>query len=296
MPELPFLEILAENLASSVSGRRIEAFDVRQPALLQRPEPRPESFVGEFVSFPRRVGKYLVLETESCRVLVFHLMRLGRISVASAPSERRPARGARAVVGAPPKNVSARIRFDDGSELRLIEHGTEKKARLWLADDIDSVPELNRLGPDPARGELTLDRFLQAVRSETRQLKTLLTDPAAIAGIGNGLSDEILYEARLSPMKRTDQLDDPEAARLHTAVLSVVERQVALLRESADGALPQKEPVEHYVVHDHKGEPCPRCGTAIAWVSYASRDTFYCPGCQTGGVPLKDRRLSKLLK
>jgi formamidopyrimidine-DNA glycosylase len=296
VPELPFLEILAENLASSVSGRRIEAFDIRQPALLQRTEPAPQSFVGEFVSFPRRVGKYLVLETESCRVIVLHLMRLGRITVAPAASERRPAPGARAAVGAPPKNVSARIRFDDGSELRLVEHGTEKKARLWLSDDIDSIPELAKLGPDPARGELTLDRFLDALRTESRQLKTLLTDPASVAGIGNGLSDEILYEARLSPMKRTDQLDDEEAARLHAAVLSVVERQVALLRGSADGALPQKEPVEHYVVHDHKGEPCPRCGTPIAWISYADRDTFYCPGCQTGGVPLKDRRMSKLLK
>ena len=235
-----------------------------------------------------------MLETESCRVIVLHLMRLGRITVAPAASERRPARGVRAAVGAPPKNVSARIRFDDGSELRLVEHGTEKKARLWLSDDIDSIPELAKLGPDPARGELTLDRFLDAVRAESRQLKTLLTDPGAIAGIG--LSDEILYEARLSPMKRTDQLDDEEAARLHAAVLSVVERQVALLRESADGALPQKEPVEHYVVHDHKGEPCPRCGTPIAWVSYADRDTFYCPGCQTGGVPLKDRRMSRLLR
>ena len=296
MPELPFLEILAENLASSVSGRRIEAFDIRQPALLQRVEPAPQSFVGEFVSFPRLVGKCLVLETESCRVIVFHLMRLGWITVAAPESERRPSRGARAAVGAPPKNVSARIRFDDGSELRLIEHGTEKKARLWLADDIDSVPELAKLGPDPARGELTLERFLDSVRSAPRQLKTLLTDPGSVAGIGNGLSDEILFEARLSPMKRTDQIDDEEAARLHAAVLSVVERQVSLLRESAGGALPQKEPVEHYVVHDHRGRPCPRCGTPIAWVSYADRDTFYCPGCQTGGVPLKDRRLSKLLK
>jgi formamidopyrimidine-DNA glycosylase len=242
------------------------------------------------------VGKYLVLETESCRVLVFHLMRLGRIHVVQAASERRPARGARSATGAPPKNVSARIRFDDGSELRLIEHGTEKKARLWLADDIDSVPELTRLGPDPARGELTRERLLEAVRAETRQLKTLLTDPKAIAGIGNGLSDEILYEAKLSPMKRTDQLDEDEVSRLHAAALSVVERQVALLRESMDGELPQKEPVEHYVVHDHKGDPCPRCGTKIAWISYADRDTFYCPGCQTGGVPLKDRRMSKLLK
>ena len=294
MPELPFLEVLAENLAAAVSGRRIDAFEVRQPALLQRAEPSPGSFVGEFVSLPQRVGKYLVLETESLRVLVFHLMRLGRITVTPPASSRRAT--ARAKAAAPPKNVSARIRFDDGSELRLIEHGTEKKARLWLAEDIDSVPELARLGPDPARGELTLERFLGSVRSAPRHLKTMLTDPASIAGIGNGLSDEILYKACLSPMKRTDQIDDEEAARLHAAVLAVVERQVALLRESAGGKLPQKEPVEHYVVHDHRGEPCPRCGTPIAWVSYADRDTFYCPGCQTGGQPLKDRRLSKLLK
>ena len=297
MPELPFLEVLAENLAAAVSGRRIDAFDVRQPALLMRAEPSPESFVGEFVSFPRRVGKYLVFETESCRVIVLHLMRLGRITVAP-PGRRAPAAAqAGRAGGAPlPKNVSARICFDDGSELRLIEHGTEKKARLWLADDVDSIPELGRLGPDPSRGELTLERFLESVGAAPRQLKTLLTDPAAVAGIGNGLSDEILFEARLSPLKRTDQLDEAETARLHAAVLAVVDRQVSLLRDSAAGKLPQKEPVEHYAVHDHRGEPCPRCGTPIAWVSYADRDTFYCPGCQTGGAPLKDRRLSKLLK
>jgi formamidopyrimidine-DNA glycosylase len=134
------------------------------------------------------------------------------------------------------------------------------------------------------------------MRATPRQLKTFLVDPASISGIGNGLADEILYEARLSPLKRTDQVDDEEIGRLHVAVGGVIERQLALLRESASGSLPQKEPVEHYRVHDHKGAPCARCGTPIAWISYADRDTFYCPGCQTGGVPLKDRRLSKLLK
>ena len=144
--------------------------------------------------------------------------------------------------------------------------------------------------------EVELERFVEAARAEARQLKSFLVDPSAISGVGNGLADEILYEARLSPLRRTDQLDDEEIARLHGAVGVVIEEQLARLRESAAGALPRKEPVEHYTVHDHRGEPCPRCGTPIAWISYADRDTFYCPGCQTGGVPLKDRRLSKLLK
>lgn len=281
MPELPFLEILAENLAPFVSGRCIESIDVRQPALLQQAAPTPESFRGEYLSLPARVGKYVVLETESRRAIVIHLMRAGRLVVAKA--------GAR-------KGISARIVFDDGNSLCLVEHGTEKKARLWLADELDAVEELRGIGPDPTRDDLTLERFAATARASARQLKTFLTDQRSLSGIGNGLSDEILWEARLSPLQRTDHLDDGEMARLHEATRSVLERQVNLLRESAAGALPQKEPVEHYSVHDHKGEPCPRCKTPIAWVSYAERDTFYCPGCQTGGVPLKDRRMSKLLK
>ena len=286
MPELPFLEILAENLAPVVSGRRIDRVQVLQPALLQRAEPAPETFVGEYLSLPMRIGKYVVLETESRRAIAIHLMRAGRLV---------SHRGAGAGRGLP-KNVSARLVFDDSSELRLVEHGTEKRARLWLAEDRDSIPELHAIGPDPSRGELTLDVFRSAIRTEPRQLKSWLTDQRALSGIGNGLSDEILYEAGLSPLQLTSNLEPAEEERLHTATLAVVERQIALLRESAAGKLPQKEPVEHYVVHDHRGDACARCGSAIAWVRYADRDLFYCPGCQTGGRPLKDRRLSKLLR
>jgi formamidopyrimidine-DNA glycosylase len=290
VPELPFLEILAENLAAGISGRRIEAIQIRQPALLQTAS-NPESFVGEFLSFPSRRGKYLVLECESQRVIVIHLMRLGRLQLAPAPGRGRPPRRAGSA-----KTVSARLLLDDGSALLLVEHGTEKRARLWLAEDADSIDDLRTLGPDPTRGELSEERFVSALRDESRQLKTFLTDQRAISGIGNGLSDEILYGARLSPFRLTGQVDDEEARRLFAAVRSVLERQTALLRESAAGALPQKEPREHYAVHDHAGARCERCGTAIASVSFADRETYYCPGCQTGGVPLKDRRLSKLLK
>ena len=286
MPESPFLEILAENLAAGVSGRRIEAIEVRQPALLMTASPPADSFVGEFLSLPVRRGKYLILETESRRAIVLHLMRLGRIQIAPPPASSRQ----------PPKHVSARIRFDDDSELRLVEHGTEKRARLWLAEDPDDIEELRTIGPDPARGEMSEAAFATALRAESRQLKGFLTDQRAICGIGNGLSDEILYEARLSPLKLTRSVGDEECSRLYRATLEVLERQIARLRESAAGSLPQREPSEHYTVHDHAGEKCPRCGHAIARISYAERDTFYCPGCQTGGSPLKDRRLSKLLK
>jgi formamidopyrimidine-DNA glycosylase len=179
-----------------------------------------------------------------------------------------------------------------------VEHGTEKRARLWLAEELDAVAELgrDRIGPDPTRGELAPEAFRAAVRGESRQLKTLLTDQRALSGVGNGLSDEILYEAKLSPLALTGKLTDAEIARLHAAILAVLDLQVGMLRDAMAGALPQKEPSEHYAVHDHAGERCGRCGGTVARISYADRDTFYCPGCQTGGKALKDRRLSKLLR
>jgi formamidopyrimidine-DNA glycosylase len=286
VPELPFVEILAENLSARILGRRIESLVVRQPALL-RTSVSPESFAGEYLSLARRQGKFLILETESRRALVLHLMRLGRIDVAE-PAEGR-ARALR-------KNVSAAIRLDDGAEIRVVEHGSEKRAQLWLVEDATDVAELRTLGPDPVRENLTTERFLTALRSESRRLKTFLVDQRAIAGIGNGLSDEILWEARLSPLTLTRRITEDGAAALHEAVLRVVEAQVDRLRASADGALPKREPVEHYSVHDHAGAACPRCGTSIARISYADRETFYCPGCQTGGKPLKDRRFSRLLR
>ena len=285
MPEIPFLEILAENLAARISGRRIESILIRQPALLQTASPPPESFVGEFLSLPARVGKYLALETESRRAIVIHLMRAGRIDV-----------GPRKAGAGYPRHLSARIGFDDDTRLDLVEHGKEKRARLWLVEDLADVAELGRLGPDPTRGELSPERFAETLRGAPRRLKTLLTDQRAIAGIGNGLSDEILYEARLSPMRLGPSLSEEEAASLYSALLRVLSEQTDKLRRSAAGELPQKEPREHYVAHDHAGDRCPRCGATIARVSYADHDLFYCPGCQTGGKPLKDRRLSRLLK
>jgi formamidopyrimidine-DNA glycosylase len=282
MPEIPFLEILAENLAARISGRRIESIRIRQPALLQSAAPAPESFVGEFLSLPSRVGKYIVLETESRRAIVIHLMRAGRLQIGAKESLA--------------KNRSARVTFEDGTHLDLVEHGKEKRARMWLVEDVADVPELGRLGPDPSRGEISPERLAEALRAQSRQLKSFLTDQRVIAGIGNGLSDEILHSARLSPMKLSGSLTDDEVARLHVGMTRVLAEQIAALRRSAAGELPQKEPREHYAVHDHAGSPCPVCGATIARVSFADHDLFYCPGCQTAGKPLKDRRLSKLLK
>ena len=175
-----------------------------------------------------------------------------------------------------------------------MEHGTEKKARLWLADELDAVEELRGIGPDPTREGLTVERFA-ARACERAPAEDVAHRPAIDRRDRERPLGRNMWEARLSPLQRPT-IWTTARWRGFTTRRDGARAPGNLLRESAAGALPQKEPVEHYAVHDHKGEPCPRCETPIAWVSYADRDTFYCPGCQTGGVPLKDRRMSKLLK
>ena len=201
-----FLEILAENLAAGVAGRRIEAIEVRQPALLQTAVP-PESFAGEYLSLPVRRGKYIVLECESRRAIVLHLMRLGRL---------RPLAPSRAGVEARrrPQGSSARIVFDDGSALLLIEHGTEKRARLWLTDDPDALPELRSVRTRPDARRAGRARVSRVAAGGLAPAQDPPHRPARDRGIGNGLSDEILYEARLSPLQLTAKTSDEDGRRL----------------------------------------------------------------------------------
>ena len=153
---------------------------------------------------------------------------------------------------------------------------------------------MNDAPPDP----LTLDRAeLDALLDEhaRTQLKGLLRSQSAIAGIGNAYSDEILHVAKLSPFATAGKLTDAQLAALHDAMISVltdavqrsVGQQVATLKGEKRSGMR---------VHARTGLPCPVCGDAVREVSFADKSFQYCPGCQTGGKVLADRRMSRLLK
>ena len=155
------------------------------------------------------------------------------------------------------------------------------------------LPGIARLGPDAL--SLSRDDLAEVLRGRTERLKTALTDQTLIAGIGNAYSDEILHAARLSPYATAGRLSDEALSHLHEAMHRVLTDAVAR-SVGQDAARLKGEKRSGLAVHARTGLPCPVCGDTIREVSFADRAFQYCPTCQTGGKPLADRRLSRLLR
>ncbi|MBW3667285.1 MAG: formamidopyrimidine-DNA glycosylase [Actinobacteria bacterium] len=283
MPELPDIVVYLEALEERVLGQEVAGVRIASPSVLRTYHPPYDAPVGRQVAGLHRVGKRIVLEMEPEIYLVIHLMIAGRLRW-EAPGK------------AIPKKVGlAAVDFESGA-LILTEQGTHKRAGIWLFDDWEGVATLDRGGVEPL--EVSSEEFAAAIRSENRTLKRALTDPRIFSGIGNAYSDEILWAAQLSPVKRTSQISDGEMERLRQAVVVSLEEWTARLRDETGEGWPSKVTAfrEDMAVHGKYREPCPRCGSPVQRIVYASNETNYCATCQTGGKLLADRSLSRLLK
>lgn len=293
MPELPFIQVLVENLARGVQGRTIVSVRVPSPAIVKTFDPPVTALAGRRIERVRRTGKLIVCELSDDLVLVMHLMRDGRLQITPAGSAARNSRGLPA-----PKPMAFGVLLDDGNELRVNEAGPKKRAGVYVlrAQDATTSEPLAGLGPDPLSEQFTAEALARAVRAEPGQLKRAITQQRHVVGIGNAFADEILWEARLSPFAPAARLSHDEVIRLHAAIQNVFAAALQEHRTRFGTHLPTREPAELLRVHRHGGEPCPRCRTRIETVYYADKETYYCPSCQTGGKIYADRRMSRLLK
>ncbi|HEX2040902.1 MAG TPA: DNA-formamidopyrimidine glycosylase family protein [Acidimicrobiales bacterium] len=287
MPELPEVESLARYLAEQTGGQRIARFDVAAFHALKTFDPPADALVGRTVTGTDRRGKFLVVTAEPLH-LVLHLARGGWVKWHEALPTARPRPGAKGP-------LALRVGFEGGGGFDVTEAGTELRLAAYVVRELDDVEGIARLGPDPLDPSFDAAALGQALREHGGQLKGALTTQSVVAGVGNAYSDEALHAARLSPFKAADKLTDDEVARLHEALVTVlreaVERSAGL---PAKGLKSEKR--SGLRVHGRTGEPCPVCGDTVREVSFATRSLQYCPTCQTGGKPLADRRLSRLLK
>ena len=283
MPELPDIVVYLEALERRIVGERVLGFRVTSPAVLRTFEPAHHEVEGSSVIGVSRIGKRIVLALDSGLAIVIHLMIAGRLKWVDAP--RAPI----------PKKVGLAAWDFPAGTLVLTEQGTKKRAGIWVFADAAAAAGENRGGVEPL--EVDLAGFTEAVRSENRTLKRALTDPRIFSGIGNAYSDEILWEAGLSPVKLTGRLTEDEIVRLHRAVQTSLSKWIETLRAEVGEGWPVKVTAfrPEMAVHGKFGEPCPRCGVSVQRIVYADNETNYCPGCQTGGKLLADRSLSRLL-
>ncbi len=287
VPELPEVEIAARRLVEALRGARVESALAPGMVALKSVKPPLDSIVGMKVQRVWRVGKMPVVEFGRNResgelALLVHMMSAGRLQLFDERAKLRD------------RSSRVLIRLADGRELRLREFGTKQRAwaKLMATGDVAGDEMVATLGPE-AWPQPSLEAVAK-LTDQPRHLHTLLRDQRTIAGIGRSWVDEILWEARLSPFKKGEELTDDEVERLQAALL-VLDRTIARYEEVIGDRIPDKMPMP-LQVHRREGEPCPRCGDIIAAVHYAERITCYCPKEQTEGRVLKDRRLSRLLK
>ncbi len=283
MPELPDIVIYIEALEKRLKGRKLLRLVVSSPFLLRTAVPPISSVEGKKVVAVRRLGKRICFGFEEELWLVLHLMIAGRLHWYELPAKV-------------PKTLGlASFEFENGI-LVLTEAGTRKRASLSLV-----VGEAGLHGIDPGGLEVlesTREQFVAVLRSSNHTLKRALTDPRILSGIGNAYSDEILFEAQLSPFALTQKLTDEQLDRLFAATQKSLKQWLEHLRAEAGDEFPEKVTAFRpgMAVHGRYKEPCPRCGSKVQRIRYASNETNYCPQCQTGGKLLADRALSRLLR
>jgi formamidopyrimidine-DNA glycosylase len=288
VPELPEVEGLVLDLRGRLRDRAIVRVDIAAFSALKTFEPPLSALHGTLVDDVTRHGKFLDVAASGLH-LVVHLSRAGWIRWRDEVPKLPPKPSAKSP-------LAARVVLDDDSGLDITEAGTKKRLAIYVVRDPADVPGIARLGPDPLADEFTVDLLRDILRTAGRaQIKGVLRNQGTIAGIGNAYSDELLHAARLSPFKPASSLDDAELQVLFDAVKNVLGDAVECSRGLAAAEL-KGEKKSHLSVHGRTGLPCPVCGDTVREVSFADSSLQYCPTCQTGGKPLADRRMSRLLK
>ncbi|WP_248579780.1 DNA-formamidopyrimidine glycosylase family protein [Nocardioides sp. InS609-2] len=288
MPELPEVEALAQDLTGRLRDRAITRIDLAAFSALKTFDPPLQALHGTMVDGVTRRGKFLDIEASGLH-LVLHLARMGWVrwrdevpKLPAKPNSKSP--------------LAARVVLDDDTGLDITEYGTKKSLAIYVSRDPSEIPGIARLGPDPLADEFTIDVLGEILQREGRkQIKGVLRHQGTIAGIGNAYSDEILHAARMSPFKPASSLTDAELQTLYDAIEGTLGDAVDRSRGLAASEL-KGEKKSHLAVHARTGEACPVCGDIVREVSFADSSLQYCATCQTGGKPLADRRMSKLLK
>jgi formamidopyrimidine-DNA glycosylase len=288
VPELPEVEGLALDLAGRLKDRAVTRVDLAAFSALKTFDPPLSALSGLMVDGVGRHGKFLDIDVSGLH-LVIHLARAGWIrwkdevpATPPRPSNKSP--------------LAARVVLDDQSGLDITEAGTKKSLAIYLVRDPQEVPGIARLGPDPLDEAFTIDVLAAILQKAGRaQVKGVLREQGTIAGIGNAYSDELLHAAKISPFAPASGIEGERLQTLYDAIRTVLGDAVERSRGLAAADL-KGEKKSNLAVHGRTGLPCPVCGDVVREVSFADSSLQYCATCQTGGKPLADRRMSKLLK
>ena len=277
MAELPELETLRRELEKEAVGKRFKAPDVTGTKAIRR-NGNKKAFQtrveGAKVKTVERRGTHLLANLDNGEVLVVALGPAGRLEKA-APKTTAP------------KGTSVVLSFTQGGQIRLVDATGTSEAFVAASDALsEEAPELAAGGLDPVADAVSWTSFARLLLARSAKLKTVLMDPAVVAGIGSIYSDEILWEAGLRHDRTSDSLSSQEIRRLFRALVETLHEAVKHRGTSTD----DHPFVDLYgkpggyqdelKVFGREGEPCPRCRAPISKARLANKPLYYCESCQ----------------
>ncbi|MEN0062619.1 MAG: DNA-formamidopyrimidine glycosylase family protein [Myxococcota bacterium] len=283
MPEYPDVVVYIERLQALVQGQPLEAIRLGNPFVLRTVVPPLSVLAGQEVLEIRRMGKRIVFGFPESRFLVIHLMIAGRLRMKKKGASQRG------------RDVLAVFDFPKAS-LVFTEASKKKRASIHLVEGEEALTPFDRGGLEVF--DIDLVTFTERLRARRHTLKRALTDPRIFSGIGNAYSDEILWRAKLSPIKLTTSVTDEEAETLLEAIRTELTAWTDRFRDEVGDGFPDKVTAfrEEMAMHGKFRKPCPRCGDPVQRIVHAENESNYCATCQTNGRLLADRALSRLLK
>jgi formamidopyrimidine-DNA glycosylase len=274
MPELPEVEHVVRGLRRAVAGKQILAVDVNLSRTLAAPAPASfrRKIKGARIAGLRRRGKYIIFDLDTHDILLVHLRMTGKFVLVDTESPLPP---------------YAHVVFYLDTDERLVFCDMRQFGRMRLIDgkQIEALPQIGSLAPEPHGKEFDFEYFWDVVHSSRRSLKQLLLDQTKVLGLGNIYASEALFLARVSPFKAADSLSKPRAMKLHQAVRNILEEAIAagstLRVDLTDGIGSYFGTSERFWrVYEREGESCVNCGTKIRRAVQSGRSTYYCPKCQ----------------
>ena len=288
MPELPEVEALALDLKGRLADRAIAKVHVVAFSALKTFDPPLQALEGTLVEDVTRHGKFLDISTSGLH-LILHLARGGwvrwRDDVPPVPPRPNQKSG-----------LAVRVILDDESGMDVTEMGTKKRLAIYVVRDPLDVPGIASLGPDPLDDAFTIDGSPRSSRRPAApRSRACCATRAPSPASATPTPTSCCTPPRCRRSSRRSSLSDAELQTLYDAIRNVLGDAVERSRGLAASEL-KGEKKSHLAVHGRTGETCPVCGDTVREVSFADSSLQYCPTCQTGGKPLADRRLSRLLK
>ncbi len=269
MAEVPEVETLVRDLREAVVGRTLYETDVLQPAAVRFPT------VNEFTTLltdrvvleAHRRAKYILLSLSGDVVLAIHLALWGTVALVTTQQPRL-------------QETLIVWHLDQEEDLRLVDKLGYARAALGPPDVLAERLDLKSLGPEALDPNFDVNVLARQLTRRRGVLKTVLLNQRVLAGLGNRDADESLWLAGIDPRRSAASLTSDELIRLDAAIGKVLSEGIALRGTQRDLFGRKGQALHRRYIFERTGEPCPRCGTRIAYVRIGGRNTFYCPNCQ----------------